>query len=251
MQKIGVIILAAGKGTRMNSEKPKVCFELAGESLIQRVVNTAQQLNSDKIGIVVGYKKEMVIEAVQKHPNIIFIDQETQNGTGDAVRSAKPFFYDFSGTIFILCGDVPLLKAGTLQSMHQKHIITKAKCTILTMILEDPDKYGRIVRDENGNIREITEYKDASEEVRVIKEINTGIYCFDSAELFKALDKIDNNNAQNEYYLTDVVKVLYSQSKTIESLELQDITEAAGVNSQAQLANLEKEYYNNTKIVFF
>ena len=243
MQKIGVIILAAGKGTRMNSEIPKVCFELAGKSLIQRVVNTAIQLNSEKIGVVVGYKKEIVIEAVQNHPNISFITQENQNGTGDAVKSAKDYFNDFHGVVFILCGDVPLLKAETLQSMLQKHLETKAICTILTMILEDPDKYGRIVRDTNGNIKEITEYKDASEEIRNIKEINTGIYGFDRGELFDALDKIDNNNAQKEYYLTDVVKILHSQNKTIESIELKDITEAAGVNSQAQLAELEKEHY--------
>ena len=243
MNNIGVIILAAGKGTRMKSEKPKVCFKLAGKTLLQRVINTAVKLNSQQIGIVVGFKKEMVIQSIQTHPNISFVTQETQNGTGHAVQCAKDIFIDFEGTVFILCGDVPLLRAVTLQNMYKKHINAKAKCTILTMILPDPEKYGRIVRDEKGVIKAIVEYKDASEDIRKIKEINTGIYCFDSKELFKALEKIDNNNAQNEYYLTDVIKIMYDDKKTIESVELIDISEAAGINSQAQLAQLEKEHY--------
>jgi UDP-N-acetylglucosamine diphosphorylase/glucosamine-1-phosphate N-acetyltransferase len=240
---LGVIILAAGKGTRMKSEKPKVCFELAGKSLIQRVVNTSLKLNADLIGIVVGFKKYLVMQSIANHPNIRYIDQETQNGTGDAVKCAKECFQDFKGTIFVLCGDVPLLKAETLQQMLNTHTKAQAKCTVLTMFLDNPDKYGRMVRDKKGVVKEIVEFRDAGEEIRKIKEINTGIYCFDSAALFDALEKIDNNNDQKEYYLTDVLKIMYESKLGIESVVLKDISEAAGINSQAQLADLEKEHY--------
>jgi UDP-N-acetylglucosamine diphosphorylase/glucosamine-1-phosphate N-acetyltransferase len=200
------------------------------------------------IGIVVGYKRELVVENIQKDSKIHFVDQINQNGTGDAVKCAKELFAGFDGTVFILCGDVPLLKAETLVSMLDKHHKSGAKCTVLTMFLEDPDKYGRMVRDDKGNVREIIEFKDASDEVRKINEINTGIYCFDSKELFKALEKVDNNNAQKEYYLTDVLKIMYNGGQVIESEVLKDISEAAGVNSQIHLAELEKEYYNKIRM---
>jgi len=247
LSKIGVIILAAGKGTRMKSEKPKVCFELAGKALIQRVVETSMALGAELIGVVVGYKKELVVKSLNSHVNMRFVEQKNQNGTGDAVKSAKELFADFNGTVFILCGDVPLLKVETLSNMYKIHRESSAKCTVLTMILEDPDKYGRMVRDANNSIKEIVEFKDASDDVRKIKEVNTGIYCFDSKELFKALEKINNNNAQNEYYLTDVLKILYDSKQKIESVILEDVTEAAGINSQVQLAELEKEHYGKIR----
>ena len=242
---IGVIILAAGKGTRMKSDKPKVCFELGGKSLVQRVVDTGLKLNADLIGVVVGYKNDLVRESIIEHPAIKYILQEEQNGTGHAVICTKDVFKDFMGDVFILCGDVPLLRAETLQDMLSKHHKTNAVCTVLTMILDSPDKYGRIVREDitSGKVKEIVEFKDASEDIRNIKEINTGIYCFNCSELFNALSKIDNKNAQNEYYLTDVIKIFYQENKIIESVLLEDVNEAAGVNSQVQLAELEYEYY--------
>ncbi|MCL2065243.1 MAG: sugar phosphate nucleotidyltransferase [Candidatus Cloacimonetes bacterium] len=251
MSKIGVIILAAGKGTRMKSEIPKVCFELAGKTLIQRVLNTSLELNPDLVAIVVGYKKEMVMNSLlsKKDSNgiIHFITQENQLGTGDAVKSSRAIFKGYTGTLFVLCGDVPLLKKETLSDMLNTHLNTNAKCTILTMILKDPEKYGRIVRDKNGKIKEIIEFKDGNDEIRKINEVNTGIYCFDCHELFKALENIDNNNAQAEYYLTDVIKFMYEAEQNIEFLVLDDISEATGINSQTQLAELEKEHYDKIR----
>jgi UDP-N-acetylglucosamine diphosphorylase/glucosamine-1-phosphate N-acetyltransferase len=244
MSNIGVIILAAGKGTRMKSDKPKVCFDLGGKSLIQRVVNTSLKINSDKIGIVVGFKKELVMSSIASDSKIHYVTQENQNGTGDAVNSARELFSDFSGTVFILCGDVPLLKAETLSDMLAKHKELHAKCTVLTMILDDPEKYGRIVRDEKGLVKEIIEYKDADDKIRKINEVNSGIYCFECEELFEALSMINNDNAQNEYYLTDVLKIMYDKKLRVESVVLKDISEAAGVNSQVQLSELEKEHYS-------
>jgi len=247
MPKIGVIILAAGKGTRMMSENPKVCAELGGKSLIQRVVNTSLQINVDLIGIVVGYKQDLVKKSINQLKNIKFITQEQQKGTGHAVKSANNHFSNFNGTVFILYGDVPLIKPDTLNKMLEIHRNMKAKCTVLTMYPEDTDRYGRIIRDENNHVKEIIEFKDASEDIKKIKEINTGIYCFECKELFSALEKIDNNNEQKEYYLTDVLKIIYNDKHKIESMILEDQNEAAGINSQSQLAELEKEHYKNIR----
>jgi len=247
MSKLGIIILAAGKGTRMSSEKPKVCFELAGKSLVQRVVNTSLEVNADLIVVVVGYKKELVMDSLTKHEKIYFVNQENQLGTGDAVKSAFDYFKENSFTIFVLCGDVPLLRKETLQKMYAKHALSKAHCTVLTMLLKEPGKYGRIVRDESGNIMKIVEHQDACDEIKKIQEINTGIYCFESTELFDGLNKIDNKNGQKEYYLTDVLGIMYEKGKKIESLLLEDINEALGINSQSQLADLEKEHYNTIR----
>ena len=243
MSKIAVIILAAGKGTRMNSDLPKVCFELAGKSLIQRVLNTSIEMGADLIAIVVGYKKEMVIESIKKQDNIHFAVQEFQKGTGDAVKCTENLFSNFTGNVFVLCGDVPLLRKKTLSEMLAVHTKENAKCTVLTMILDDPEKYGRIVRDDSGKVKEIIEYKDASDEIRKINEVNTGIYCFDSVELFNALQKLDNNNAQSEYYLTDVLNIIYNEGKPIESVILSDKYEATGINTKEQLEELSR-YYN-------
>ncbi len=243
MREIGSIILAAGKGTRMKSEKAKVTFPLADKSLVHRVVDTSLKINCTKICVVVGYKKESVIDCIPVNKALTFVEQKEQLGTGHAVMMAKDDFQLFKGDVFILCGDVPLLKAETLEKMLQLHQSEKAVCTVLTMILKDPGRYGRIVRDINGHVQQITEYRDASEEVRNIKEINTGIYCFDSESLFEALDQIDNKNDQNEYYLTDVLGIFYKQGKIIQSIELEDVSEAAGINSQEQLAELETELY--------
>ena len=244
------IVLAAGKGTRMNSDKPKVCFKLAGKTLIRRVLSTVLKLDIEFIGIVVGYEKQMVIEAANEtpfaaniwgHTFLHYFEQENQNGTGHAVLCAKEGFDYFKGNVFVLCGDVPLLKPETLKKMLEKHEETKASCTVLTMIPQNPESYGRMVRDDNNRIKEIVEFKDASDEIKNINEINTGIYCFNNVDLFKALEKVDNNNAQKEYYLTDVIKIMYNDGKTVESVVLEDPIEAAGVNSPDQLAELEKE----------
>jgi len=241
-RKTAAIILAAGKGTRMNSDKPKVIFKLAGEALINRVVDTALKVNSDPIAVVVGHKKDLVIEIIPENKKIVFVQQIPQKGTGHAVMVTRETFRDFEGDIFILCGDVPLLRSETLHRMHEHHKNSGSACTVLTSIMEDPKQYGRIVRDKTGNVSKIVEYKDASETQRKIKEINTGIYCFDAYWLFKVLSRIDNKNSQEEYYLTDTLELLNKSNQKIETVILEDMLEASGVNSINQLENLEKEY---------
>ena len=247
MNKVGAIVLAAGKGTRMKSNKPKVTFNLAGKSLVERVVETASKLDSSLTCVIVGYKKEQVINLVDKYDNIAFAEQKEQLGTGHAVKIASDVFQDFTGDIFILCGDVPLTRPDTLQGLLKTHRDQKAACTVLTHVIDDPARYGRIIRDGDGNIDSIIEYKDASESQREIREINTGIYCFKKDKLFSALEKITNDNAQNEYYLPDTLKILNQENEVVAGHILDDFVEAAGINSQEQLAQLEDEYYNKIK----
>lgn len=242
MRKTAAIILAAGKGTRMKSDKPKVIFELADKPMINRVVDTANKINSDRIAIVVGYKKEQVIEVVPNTNNISFVEQVEQNGTGHAVMVTEDTFADFDGDVFILCGDVPLLRHETLKKIHAHHKLKSASCTVLTAVMVDALRYGRIVRNSAGNVQRIVEFKDATDEVKEIKEINTGIYCFDAKDLFNSLKKIDNKNNQNEYYLTDTLEILNKENKLVTSVILEDMVEASGVNSKEQLADLEREF---------
>jgi UDP-N-acetylglucosamine diphosphorylase/glucosamine-1-phosphate N-acetyltransferase len=245
MQQIASIILAAGQGTRMKSEKPKVIHKIAGQPMILRVLEIAQRIDCQKICVVVGFKKEDVISLIPENEKIVFVEQQEQNGTGHAVMVTRKVFENFQGTIFILCGDVPLLRVATLKKMLNHHNQTKADCTVLTAVLKDPLAYGRIVRNSSGDITKIVEFKDATESEKDIREINTGIYCFDCRSLFLALDKIGNNNAQKEYYLTDTLEVLLQDGKHVTSVLLEDIVEASGVNSKEQLRELELEYLNH------
>lgn len=243
MKQLATIILAAGKGKRMKSDNPKVVFELAGKPMINRVIETTDKIHSDVIIVVVGYKKDIVIDTVPKNKKIKFVEQKEQNGTGHAVMVTKELFQNFDGNVFILCGDVPLLRYQTLEKMLAHHLEVNATCTVLTAVMDDALKYGRIVRNESGNIKQIIEYKDATAEQKEIMEINTGIYCFDVQSLFWALDQINNNNNQNEYYLTDTLEILNNSGKLVTSVLLEDMTEASGVNSKEQLVDLEKEFY--------
>jgi UDP-N-acetylglucosamine diphosphorylase/glucosamine-1-phosphate N-acetyltransferase len=243
MRKVATIILAAGQGTRMNSEKPKVIFKLAGKPMINRVIETAKKVDSDLIVVVVGYKKDMVINTVPANDKIKFVEQIEQNGTGHAVMVTEKEFQDFSGDIFVLCGDVPLLRHQTLERMLLHHKENKASCTVLTVIMKDALRYGRIVRNKDNSVQRIVEFKDATDKEKQIMEINTGIYCFDAQSLFLALEKVSNNNKQKEYYLTDTLEILNAEKKLVTSVILQDMIEASGVNSQKQLSNLENEFY--------
>lgn len=245
MKKTAAIILAAGKGTRMKSDKPKVVFELSGTPMINRVINTALKVNSDLIATVVGYKKDVVIETAIKNDKIKFVEQVEQNGTGHAVMVTAEEFINFEGDIFILCGDVPLLRYQTLENMLAQHRAQNASCTVLTAFMDDALRYGRIVRNNDGNVQSIVEFKDATTKQIAIKEINTGIYCFDSKDLFDALNSVNNDNNQNEYYLTDTLEILNNTNKLVTSVVLDDMIEASGINSQEQLAEIETEYLKN------
>lgn len=247
MKALAAIVLAAGKGTRMKSERAKVTFPIAGKAMVQRVVDTALALNAERISVVVGWKKETVISCLDEDDRLVFVEQTEQLGTGHAVMMAEKSLTDFQGDVLILCGDVPLLSAETVRKLHDEHKATGAAATVLTAVLDDAGKYGRMLRDERGNICGIVEYKDANEEQRKIGEFNTGIYCFDKARLFDALSRISNDNEQHEYYLTDTLSILYHAGEKVSNVILEDLMEVSGVNSQEQLAQLEDVYVDNIR----
>ena len=243
---LDVLVLAAGLGTRMRSDLAKVLHKIDGRPLINHVCRTAAALAPRKIYVVIGHQGEDVKKAVleeidEEHSE--FVWQKKQLGTGDAVNAAREFLETEDSTLLVLSGDVPMIRAETLAALVQQHYNHRgrgAACTILSVKLDDPTGYGRIVRDEGGRFDKIVEQKDASEEERKIKEINSGIYCFDAKKLFAALANVQNNNAQGEYYLTDVPALLRSSGEDISLYQHADAREVAGINNRVELADLER-----------
>jgi UDP-N-acetylglucosamine diphosphorylase/glucosamine-1-phosphate N-acetyltransferase len=241
MEKLSVIILAAGQGKRMkNPELPKVMVELKGKPLLAYVLDAVDEINPLKTVLVVGHKKEKIIDAYQNKAGIEFAVQEQQLGTGHAVMSAKENLADFEGMTLILLGDVPLLKASTLQKFIDGHIQNDAKLSVMSAIAPDPTGYGRIVRDSDGNFVKITEHKDASDEIKKIDEINSGIFLVDNQRLFDSLDKINNTNAQKEYYLTDIVEIMLNEGDKLSAVTAASYNELRGINSPENLKEVEE-----------
>jgi bifunctional UDP-N-acetylglucosamine pyrophosphorylase / glucosamine-1-phosphate N-acetyltransferase len=238
---LNVLVMAAGLGTRMKSKRAKVLHELAGRPLIAHVVRTAQTLDPRIILVVVGHQAEEVEQAVLAEVGELasFVVQAKQRGTGDAVESARRVFEGSDSLLLVLSGDVPMIRAETLRNLIEHHRATRAACSILTVRLENPTGYGRIIRDEEGQFQKIVEQKDASEEERKVREINSGIYCFEAADLFRALRQIEPKNEQGEYYLTDVAEIILSSGRKVEVFMHNDAREVYGVNTRAELAEFE------------
>lgn len=233
------LIMAAGKGTRMNSNKSKLVHKIYDKELVKRVVDLAKKIGSDEIVAVVGHLKEQVQEVLGDEVNYAFQDELL--GTGHAVMQAKKYLQGKKGKVVILYGDVPIIRPETLKNLISKSIKNKEYATLLTAIYENPTGYGRIIRDEGGNIKGIVEEKDADPlQKKHIKEINSGIYCFDIEELLNAIDKIKPNNAQGEYYLTDVIKIMNDEGLKTGAVIVEDNTEILGVNDRAQLELLTR-----------
>lgn len=247
MESLTAIILAAGKGTRMRSNRAKVTFPIAGKPMVQRVVDTASKAGCESIIVVVGYQKESVVACLENDKRLQFAEQSEQLGTGHAVMMAEHLCTDPQQDVLILSGDVPLLGSETLELIHRTHRESGSACTVLTALLDDAGKYGRILRGADGQISGIVEFKDATGEQRSLREWNTGIYCFRSGELFGALKQISNANQQREYYLTDVVSILHSEGKKVSGVVLENLIEVAGVNSQEQLAELEDKFVDSIR----
>lgn len=236
------IVLAAGKGKRLHSEQfnlPKVLREANGKPLIGHVLEHIDFIKKNDTVIVVGYMKEKVIEKVGNEYK--YSVQDEQKGTGHAVMCAKEQFDGYDGNVLILYGDMPLVKKQTYQAIIDKHIESGADCTLLTAIVDDPPAYGRIIRDEDGGVCGIVEDKDCDALQKQIKEVNVGIYVFKSKLLFESLKELKSNNAQNEYYLTDMPMILLKKGKKIETYSINNSTEMYGVNTQDDLEFCEKE----------
>jgi bifunctional UDP-N-acetylglucosamine pyrophosphorylase/glucosamine-1-phosphate N-acetyltransferase len=235
-----VVILAAGKGTRMKSAQPKVLHRLAGRPIIEHVLRTVDTLAAASTTIVVGHGAEEVKTALSSRPHLQFVVQSPQLGTGHALIQTRPVLAGKTGTVLLLYADVPLLQAATLQRLLETHHSARAAATVLTVELDDPYGYGRIVRDRSGKIVRIVEERDASSEERAIREVNSGIYAFAPAPLFESLDSLAADNAQGEYYLTDLVGIYRRRNLRVETLLLERPDELRGVNSRADLADLSR-----------
>ncbi|HVN82454.1 MAG TPA: bifunctional UDP-N-acetylglucosamine diphosphorylase/glucosamine-1-phosphate N-acetyltransferase GlmU [Terriglobia bacterium] len=239
MSNLTLLIMAAGKGTRFKSSRPKVLHQLAGSPLVAHVLKVAQKLSPSSVGIVVGHEFEMVQAALADYP-VHFIVQIPQLGTGHAVQLAKPFWESRPGSLMVLSGDVPLITAETLNKLVNHHDEGQASVTLLSTVLEDPTGYGRVVRNPIGEVERIVEQKDASPEEGKIREINTGIYCFQIPDLAVVVDRLSASNAQREYYLTDCVGLLRDQGRKVLAVICDNPTEVSGVNSRVELAQLER-----------
>lgn len=234
MSRISAVILAAGQGTRMKSDLPKVLHRVAGRPMILNLLATVDELKADKAVVVVGPGMDNVAAAVAPHPTAV---QTKQQGTGDAVKAARAELEGCKGSVLVLYGDTPLIKKETLQEMVRRRE-EGASVVVLGFRPEDPARYGRLVTDETG-LKEIVEFKDAAEEQRKITLCNSGVMCIDGEKLFGWLDRLKNNNAAGEFYLTDVVALARQDGFSVAVVE-GDAEEVAGVNSRADLAFIEK-----------
>lgn len=236
-----VIILAAGKGTRMESDTPKVLHELGGKPMVLRVIDSAKAISNDII-LVVGHKKEDVKKVVSAQVEVKFSHQLNQNGTGDAVRCAIKDIDNHSKHIMVLCGDTPLITSHTLQTLANDHEQSRDSVSVLVMEIDNPNGYGRIIRDESDSVAKIVEQADVSESQNLIQLVNSGIYCFKKDFLLKGLKGLDCDNSQGEYYLTDLI-----EKAACDPLEkagyhiLKNHYEAMGVNSPKELEIAESK----------
>lgn len=232
------IVLAAGQGTRMNSKLYKVLHPVMGRPMVQHVIDQLQGLQLDKVITVVGFGSERVREQLGSLSE--FVIQEEQLGTGHAVKQAEQLLQNDKGITLVVCGDTPLLTQKTLQSLCDHHQDVGAKATVLTTTITDPTGYGRIIRDQYGDVAKIVEHKDATHDQLRVNEINTGTYCFDNHMLFSALNDVSNDNAQGEYYLPDVMEIIKQQGEKIAAFQTKDSDETIGVNDRIALARAEK-----------
>ncbi len=241
-QRSAAIIMAAGKGTRMKDpSKAKVTYEILGHPMLHYVLQLTEDLGIDRIVVIVGYQKEVVLQYVrQAHPAADCVVQEQQLGTGHAVMQAEGALTDFSGYVIVLSGDVPLLTKDSVQALVTHHIESGAQATILTADMPDPTGYGRIIRGADGTVSRIIEHRDATAEELNVHEINSGIYVFEKSCLFEALKHLRADNVQHEYYLTDVFHFFNARQWKVMGLKVRHIDEIRGINTFAQLEEARK-----------
>ncbi|MCH4167336.1 MAG: bifunctional UDP-N-acetylglucosamine diphosphorylase/glucosamine-1-phosphate N-acetyltransferase GlmU [Megasphaera sp.] len=231
------LILAAGKGTRMKSKFPKVLHKVGGVPMVEQVLRVVKEAGTQRQIVVVGFGGEVVQEYLGDQAETVM--QPQQLGTGHAVLQAEPLLQGVNGTLLVTCGDTPLVTADTFKQLLDCHERSGASATVLTAVLPDAAGYGRVIRDAAGQVVKIVEQKDGTPEELAVHEVNAGIYCFDMSLLWKMLHSVTNNNAQGEYYLTDIIGMLVSAGKIVSAFAAPDYKETLGVNSRAQMAEAE------------
>ena len=238
-QDLAVIILAAGKGTRMQNSLAKVLIPVAGKPTLEFVLATAATLNPSRILVVVGHQADRV-QKIFSNQDLEFVLQKEQLGTGHAARQTEQKLTNFEGCILVLCGDMPLIKTDTLQQLLREYKKKKAKCSVLTLKSKAKNDFGRIIRNEKGSFLKIVEYREATEKEKEVDEFNSGVYCFDKKLFFKALTSIDDNNIQKEYYLTDTLQYSVKVGCPVASVQTEDADEIIGINTPYDLQRVEQ-----------
>ena len=237
------IILAAGKGTRMKTELPKCAYPFCGKPMVEYIVDNCKLCGVDQVNVVIGYKKEKIKEVLKD--KVQYAVQEEQLGTGHAAMCCESLLKDKEGLCLVFPGDMPLVDEGIINNLINIHIKNKNDFTVVTTILDNPGAYGRIYR-ENGLIKKIVEFKDATEEQKNIKEVNSGLYCVDVQLMFEALKLVKNNNNSGEYYFTDLIEILGKDYK-VDSYVVDEAYKLTGINDLVALAELEEVYLKNKK----
>lgn len=238
MQEVIAIVMAAGKGTRMKSKKSKLVHKIYGKEIIKRAVENVKRAGVEKVITVVGYQKEQIEEVLGD--SVLYAVQEDALGTGHAVIQASQLLDGRKGKVLVLNGDHPIMRPETLRNLVEESDRRQEYATILTMVHDKMIPYGKVIHDVEGNVKEIVEHKDCTKEQSQIKEVNLGMYCFDIEELLLAIKKLDNNNVQKEYYLTDVLKIMHDKGLKTGSIVVQDNAEVLGVNDRMDLQILTK-----------
>ena len=238
MTNIYAVVLAAGQGTRMKSKLYKVLHPVCGKPMVEHVIDQISGLHTEQIVTIVGHGAEKVM--AQLGDRSAYALQEEQLGTAHAVIQAQTMLEGKEGCTLVVCGDTPLIQTSTMEALVKHHEETNAKATILTAHAENPDGYGRILRGTDGSVNRIVEHKDASEQERAVKEINTGTYCFDNKALFEALKNVSNENVQGEYYLPDVIEILKDAGETVSAYQTESFDETLGVNDRVALSEAER-----------
>lgn len=238
MNDIFAIVLAAGQGTRMKSKLYKVLHPVCGKPMVEHVVDNILTLDVNRIVTIVGHGADKVKEQLVEKSEYVL--QSEQLGTAHAVMQAESILGDLEGVTLVVCGDTPLIRPETMKALFEHHVAQNAKATILTAIADDPTGYGRVIRDDQGQVAQIVEHKDATPKQRLEKEINTGTYCFDNKALFEALKLVNNNNVQGEYYLPDVIEILKQKGEIVTAYVCEDFNETLGVNDRIALSKAEE-----------